>query len=162
MVEWFKNKKDNDGHLISIVKALKVWCDYKRNAMPSGLVMTILASNAKENIILNERDDINLRDVLLEIKKAVHKSFSCIVPAVPNDDLIASYDQTRKNNFLTALNELVDDADKAIRETNFLKASKLWRKHLGDRFPLGEDKEDEALANPVLIGGIKSSKPYGA
>jgi len=161
MVAWFKSKKDNDGHLINMVKLLKAWCDYKQNAMPSGLAMTILATNAKENIVYNERDDINLRDCLLEIKKAVTLSFICKAPATPYDDLFINYDNTRKTNFLTALNEFVEDANKAIRETNILNASKLWCKHLGNRFPLGDDKADDSIYSPLLVAGIKNSKPYG-
>ena len=32
-----------------------------------------------------------------------------------------------------------------IEEKNKLKASKLWRKHLGERFPLAEDEVDETM-----------------
>ena len=161
MVDWFNEQKDKDGHLIKMVKYLKAWGDYKRNKMPNGLAMTILAANAKSKFIYNDRDDINLRDTLKEIQKALHPSFTCIVPAVPNDDLFAEYDPTRKDNFLTALDEFLKDADAAIREPNEQNASKLWRKHLGDRFPLGEDKEDTMISNPALIAGSKGSRPYG-
>ncbi|HNE47379.1 MAG TPA: hypothetical protein PLL28_11135 [Chitinophagales bacterium] len=160
MVDWFVAQKDEAGHLIKIVKYLKAWCDYKRNKMPNGLAMTILAGNAKSKIVYNDRDDINLRDTLKEIQKTLLASFTCIVPATPNDNLFAEYDDTRKKNFLNALDAFLVDADAAIRESNFLNASKLWRKHLGDRFPLGEDKIDPDLSNPALIAGIKSSKPY--
>ncbi|WP_341835016.1 cyclic GMP-AMP synthase DncV-like nucleotidyltransferase [Chitinophaga pollutisoli] len=164
MVDWFNKKKDKEGRLIAQVMNLKGWCDHKRNKMPSGLAMTILASNAKSKIVLNERADITLRDILKEIKKALDNKFECIVPAVPGDDLFASYDQTRKNNFMDALSDFISDADKALQEDNELTASKLWRKHLGDRFPLGEDKQQnqsQTRVNSAIITGAATSNPWG-
>ena len=160
MVDWFNQQKDNAGKLIRNVKYLKGWCDNKRNRMPNGLAMTILASNAKAKIVLNDRDDITLKDILKEIKKTLDIKFECIVPAVPNDDLFANYDETRKNNFLTALSNFIDDAEKALKDENQLTASKLWRKHLGDRFPEGEDKKEETksqYAAAIAVGAAKSN-----
>lgn len=161
MVEWFNDKKGGNS-LVKIVKCLKAWCDYKRNYMPSGLAMTILAANAKEKFVLGDRDDINLKDTLKEIKKALDLRFECIVPVDPKDNLFANFDEDRKKNFIAALKDFVDDAEAALREENQLKASRLWRKHLGDRFPLGEDKNDDnKAANSRLIAGIGLSSPYG-
>ena len=162
MVDWFNGKKDKNGKLIRLVKYLKAWCDNKRNKMPNGLAMTILASNAKAKIVLNERDDITLKDILKEIKKTLDIKFECIVPAVPNDDLFADYDSTRKNNFLTALNNFIDDAEAALKEENQLKASKLWKNHLGDRFPEGEDKKEESKSQyaAAITAGAAKSNPW--
>ncbi|MBL7787346.1 MAG: hypothetical protein JNM36_15675 [Chitinophagales bacterium] len=165
MVDWFNTQKDEKGVLIRIVKFLKAWCDFKRNKMPSGLTMTILASNAKNNISYSEnRDDICLRDILKEIRIAISSpnEFKCIVPAVPNDDLFADYDNTRKDNFLTALDNFIADAEKAITEKNYLKASKYWKKHLGNRFKDGEDKdeEDEQQKFSSLFELASQSKPW--
>ena len=161
MVDWFNGKKDKDGKLIRQVKYLKAWCDKIRNKMPSGLAMTILASNAKTKIVLNERDDITLRDILKEIKKALDPKFECIVPAVPNDDLFADYDDARQQSFMTALSNFIDDAEKALKEENQLTSSKLWRKHLGDRFPEGEDKKEESKSqNTAILIGAATSNPW--
>lgn len=162
MVEWFNIKKDKDGKLIRHVMCLKGWCDERRNKMPSGLAMTILAANAKDKIILNDRDDITLRDILKEIKKELDREFKCIVPAVPYDNLFAEYDDTRKNNFLNSLNEFIQDADKALKEQNQLSASKLWKKHLGSRFPEGKDEKQQSntrVAAAVAVGAA-SSNPW--
>ncbi len=160
MVSWFNNQKDKEGKLVRIVKDLKAWCDYKRNKMPNGLAMTILASNAKNKIVLNDRDDITMKDILNEIKKALDLKFECIVPVVPGDDLFEDYDEVRKNNFLSALNDFLNDADAALKEVNQLRASKLWRKHLGDRFPLGKDENEQKSTNSAIGIGASSSKPY--
>jgi hypothetical protein len=128
MVDWFNKRKDKDGKLVRKVKDMKAWGDNERNRMPNGLAMSILASNAKEKIWMSERDDVTLKDILKEIKKTLGLKFECIVPVVPKDNLFKDYDDTRKNNFLTALHEFIIDAEKAIEEPNQLKASKLWRK----------------------------------
>ena len=162
MIDWFSKKKDKEGKLIRDVMYLKGWCDNHDKSMPSGLAMTILASNAKEKIVLNDRDDITLRDILKEIKKALDIKFECIVPPAPNDNLFASYDEARRKHFLTALQEFINDADKALKEENQLKASKLWQNHLGDRFPDGEDKKDENKSSiyTSTAAGASTSKPW--
>lgn len=160
MVDWFNNKKDKGKLLLNVVKYLKAWCDYKQGQMPSGLSMTILASNAKSNLVLGDRDDINLTDSLKEIKKTLEWTFECIVPVDPKDDLFVDYNYDRRNYFLTALGDFITDAEAALKEDNQLNASKLWRKHLGERFPLGEDKTEDKTFNNKLIAGIGTSSPY--
>jgi hypothetical protein len=78
MIDAFNTAKDSKGQLLKIVRYLKAWCDYKREKMPSGLAMTILAMN---NFQTNNRDDIALKFTLIEIEKALKKKFECIVPA---------------------------------------------------------------------------------
>lgn len=161
VVDWFNLNKDNGGKMISTVKYLKAWCDNVRNRMPSGLAMTILAINAKKNIILNEREDITLKDILKEIKSTLNYKFECVVPAVPNDDLFKDYDENRKNNFLTKLNEFINDAESALKDENELKASKLWRKHVGDRFPEGKDeKQNTSTKAAAAAVGAATSFPW--
>ncbi len=162
MVDWFNKKKDKDGKLVRHTMYLKGWCDNHDRKMPPGLAMTILASNAKEKIVLNDRDDITIRDILKEIKKALDIKFECIVPAAPNDDLFANYDEERKNNFLAALQEFIEDAEKALKEENQLKACKLWQNHLGSRFPDGEDKKEQTDSKiyTTVATGASTSKPW--
>lgn len=161
LVDWFNKNKDANGQLVRIVKSLKDWCDFKANKMPSGLAMTILAVNAKNRIVYNDRDDITLTDTLKEIRKALNISFECKVPVKPFDNLFEDYDPTRRTNFLTALNDFIDDAEKALKESNPLKASKLWIKHLGKRFPEGEDKDEDNKSLSGIVTGAKTSNPWG-
>lgn len=160
IVDWFVSKKDKDGRLVRSIKYLKGWADKQNFKMPSGLALTILAINAKDKIVLNERDDIMIRDILKEIKKALNNKFECIVPAVPNDDLLENY--LNKEKFLETLEKFITDADSAIREANQKEASKLWRKHFGDRFPLGEDKEENnSRSSAAAAAGAATSYPFG-
>lgn len=161
MVKWFVDRKDAGDQLVRMVKYEKAWCDHLPNRMPSGLAMTILATNAKEKFIYNERDDITLKDTLKEIRKALEIRFECIVPVVPGDDLFADYDESRKNNFLEALDNFIGDAEEALREPNELKASKLWKKHLGSRFPEGEDKNKEQKVHVGIVIGARPANPWG-
>ena len=161
LIDWFNGNKDVNGKMIKVIKELKAWCDYKRNKMPSGLAMTILAMNAKNKIVLNDRDDILLTDILREIKKALNLKFECIVPVTPKDDLFADYDETRKTNFLNNLNSFLSDAEAALKEQNNLKASRLWQKHLGNRFPDGEDKNEQSNSNSATTFGATLSRPWG-
>ncbi|MCA6422853.1 MAG: hypothetical protein IM568_08565 [Flavobacterium sp.] len=161
LIDWFNDNKDANGKIIKVIKELKAWCDHKRNKMPSGLAMTILAMKAKDKIVLNDRDDILLTDVLREIKKALAQKFECIVPVTPKDDLFADYDSTRKNNFLTNLDSFLADAEAALKEPNQLKASRLWQKHLGTRFPDGEDKNEQTNSSAATTSGAALSRPWG-
>lgn len=161
LIDWFNDHKDANGKIIKVIKGLKAWCDYKRNKMPSGLAMTILAMNAKDKIVLNDRDDILLTDILREIKKTLANKFECIVPVTPKDNLFADYDETRKSNFLNNLDSFLSDAEAALKEQNHLKASRLWQKHLGTRFPDGEDKNEQSNSNSATISGAALSRPWG-
>ena len=132
--------------------------------MPPGLAMTILATkNQKKK---QDRDDIALRDTLKAIKTTLENNFTCVVPAEPHDDIFESYTKEQQQAFLDKLNDFIEDADKALEETNFYKASKLWRKHLGSRFPYGEDKEDKTLSavknlSRTILTGAAMTNKYG-
>lgn len=143
MTEWFDTQTKDKPQLRRIVRYLKAWADYREfknesEKMPSGLSFTVLASN---NYSENERDDIAFKDTLIKIQEQLKKKFECYCPATPQDEILAS----RYNNedyFMKWLDNLIEDARKAIEETNYLKASNLWQKHFGDRFPDGKDEED--------------------
>jgi hypothetical protein len=142
VVEWFKAEKAKNSQLNRLVKYLKGWGDHKRNKMPSGLAMTILAAN---NIQSNDRDDLALKNTLVKIQETLDNNFECVVPAIPGDDLFESYDSIRKNNFLSNLDDFIKDANQVLdNEPNQLKSSKIWRKHLGNHFPFGEDEDTDA------------------
>jgi len=160
MVASFNSKKDKNGQLKRIVCYLKAWCDHKREKMPSGLAMTILAMN---DLVTNGRDDIALKFTLIQIEKTLKNKFGCIVPATPHDDIFANYDEVRKQNFMDNLASFIVDAKKAVdEEKNELKASRLWQKHLGDRFPDGEDKNEKTVNAQSVATIAGTSKPYYA
>ena len=152
-VDYFKKHKTEQ--MVRIIKYLKAWCDHKRAEMPCGLAMTVLSLRYFQE---NDRDDIALKYLLIEIEKHLKKDFKCIMPTTPKDNLFADYSEVKTKNFMDNLSSFIEDAKKAIEEPNHLKASKLWRNHLGERFPLGEDKSNENSKS--LIKTIGTSKPY--
>jgi len=150
--EWFNGTKDANGQLVRIVRHLKAWCDNRANKMPNGLTMSVLAARL---IVFHDRDDICLRDTLEQIHSSLKLNWSCKMPTTPQDDLLENFSGS-KEYFFEAIEAFIKDASTAIDiETNQLKASKLWIKHLGSYFPLGEDKDVDKQAN--ALAGIAST-----
>jgi hypothetical protein len=149
---------NSSAQIIRIIRFLKAWCDFKREKMPSGLCVTILAL---DNFQKNDRDDISLKFTLIEIEKSLKNSFRCVMPTTPKDNLFEAYDDYRKDNFFNNLSAFIKDAKSAIdNEKNQLEASKLWKKHLGDRFPDGEDKDEPTTELSSISGIIGNQRPY--
>lgn len=157
-VEWFHNEKDKDKQLVRIVKYLKAWGDKIRNKMPTGLALSVLVA---ECIICNERDDVALKDTLVAIKSRLDSSWKLEMPTIPHDDLFSGYDDNKKDYIFEKLDAFIEDAKKALNEPNQLKASKLWRKHLGKRFPEGKDEDTDAKEEALKKkAAILSSNPF--
>ena len=165
--EFFKYfNKIASAQLIRIIRYLKAWCDFKKAKMPSGLALTILAM---DNFQKNDRDDVAMKYTLIEIENSLTANFQCVMPTTPKDDLFKDFDKTqkegerktRKDNFLDSLSTFITDAKSAVdEEKNQLKASRLWQKHLGNRFPDGEDKDEEEVRTASLVGTIGNQKPF--
>lgn len=154
-IEYYEEKRTDQ--MTRMVKYLKAWCDNKRESMPSGLSMTVLTL---DHFLPNDRDDVALKFLLIEIESALDKKFECIMPTTPKDDLFEKFSDTKHDNFLKNLKDFIADAKLAIEEKNQLKASRLWKKHLGDRFPDGEDKNEDETNAAKLRNAAGSSKPY--
>ncbi|MCU0394227.1 MAG: hypothetical protein MUE81_24220 [Thermoflexibacter sp.] len=161
MIEWFEEQTKGKPQLKRIVRYLKAWADYRKycnksKKMPSGLVFTVLAS---EKYCANDRDDIAFKDTLILIQSKLKDKFECHCPATPKDEILASR-YSEEDYFMKQLDNLIGDAKKAIEEKNQLKASELWQKHFGDRFLLGEDKEEKNSALSGLKEVARPNKPY--
>lgn len=143
--EWFREKKKGtNGQLVRVIKYLKIWSDKDARGfkMPSGFALTVWAAN---NFVQHDdRDDKALLDTLKGIQSAIFWGVTCTCPKEPNDNLTDNLDDDQKTKFRNALADFITDAEKAINEKNQLAASKLWQKHLGDRFPDGADEDIEA------------------
>lgn len=147
--EWYQEKKDGKPQVVRLIRFEKAWSDYKRKSlrMPKGVALTVLCVKHR---VLDDRDDKSLYYTLKAIRDELKWSFRCTMPVTPNDDLLASFTDKQREDFLKELDSFVDDAKLAVDETNQLKASKLWRKHLGSRFPLGEDADVDAREKALL------------
>lgn len=166
--DWFNKEKANKYRMESIVRCLKAWKNFREInntnlKLPSGFELTILATN-------NYVDDDNLDDSFRETVKAMleelKRDFKCKRPTTPKgENVFKSYSDARKNGFLTALESLLNDCDRAKKEKNFKKASEILRDYqFGNRFPLGADEDEETKSN-MLYSALGASavtpKPYG-
>ncbi len=168
--EWFNDEKANKYRLESIVRCLKAWKNFRENKntnlkLPSGFELTILATN---NYVDADNLDEAFRETLRAINTELNRygGFKCYRPTTPKEeDVFEDYSETRKNNFLNALKSLLDDCDKAKNEKNFKKASEYLRDNqFGDRFPLGDDEDEESKSNALyssLGSAMVKPKPYG-
>lgn len=157
---WLTDIRKQDVQLRRIVRYLKAWGDLRREEMPCGLIITILAVN---NYYEHERDDIALKEILVLIQAALKKSFTCERPTTPvGEDLLASY--KNKNAFMNYLGQFVENAKQALMETDPQKACKYWQKSLGDRFPCHiapSQPRITAASTSALAAGAYSSRPWG-
>lgn len=160
--DWFLDLVAKHPQLRKLVRCLKAWSDKMdfdtpSKEMPPGIVMTILAAN---HATYNEdRTDIALKETLVNIEAALKANFSCLRPTTPaGEDLLANY--AYKAYFMDCLANFITDAKAALSEPNERKATELWRKHLSDRFPLGEDKVQEDKKYAALGALASTSKPF--
>lgn len=146
-IDWFQSKTDDKGQLRRIIRYLKAWRDFKSGNLPSGLILSILATN---NFHPDSRDDIALLNTLLNIQHSLIVSFSCYRPTTPqNEDLLQKYSLSDKQYFYNQLNRLIKSAKYALDEKTEPKdACKIWKQHFGDRFPceIEENKNDGLLS----------------
>jgi hypothetical protein len=168
--EWFNDEKKTKPRLEAIVRCLKGWKNFQENKnpnlkLPSGFELTILLT---ENYVDADNLDEAFRKTVEAMFDTLNKSngFKCIRPTTPKgEDVFENYSSTRKSNFLSNLRSLVDDCDKASKEMNFKKASEILRvNQFGDRFPKGEDKNEESKSSALkksLSSAIIPPKPYG-
>lgn len=153
--KWLNDIRKEDHQLRRIVRYLKAWGDFINEDMPPGVVMTILAG---ENYVENERDDISLKETLIEIKKWLIKNdWKCPRPTTPmGEDLFEDYSEERKKAFKDELEKFIVSANKAIKDTNKKDSCEYWQEHLGNRFSC-ENVKDEKDYSSLAKGASKST-----
>lgn len=152
--DWFKKRSDAKGQLKRVVKYLKSWSDKLNFKSPSGLALTIWAATYIQH---KDRDDETLVKLLEKMRDSIPYGFSCILPVFANNDVCSKLDNAQKEKFRDALNSFAGDARKALDSKNQFEASNLWRKHLGDRFPEGEDKDVDAVEARLREAALAAS-----
>ncbi len=159
--KWFDEQAKNKPQLKRIVRYLKAWSDKKTEQnsqiiFPSGMIFTILAS---KNYYVSDRDDEALLETLKAIQEEIddrgdkNGEYVCNRPTIDSsENLLKKYSSdTTKNNFLNALDSFVSSGEQAIAMKSKKDACAKWQKHLGDRFPCSNIKEDsESLAKAFV------------
>ncbi|MDP3284929.1 MAG: hypothetical protein Q8M56_10925, partial [Desulfobacterales bacterium] len=153
--------------LRNIVRYLKAWADFQSGrlgVMPSGLILTVLASN---HFYADERDDICFAETIRAIANAVGVLFCVYNPVDAAEELTSRLTDQQKVRFQEAISDATDAAAEAIQINDSCEASKIWRKQFGDRFPAVENENDSdnkkaAAAKLATIYAAKNpSKPWG-
>jgi len=164
--EWFNEAVKENPQLRKVVRCLKAWKNYRETQnsnlkLPSGFEFTILAKN---NLVVDDNDDVAFLETIKAIKASLGKKFECVRPTTPErEDVFADYSGSRKNDFLTRLDNLINGCERASSETNTKTASEHLRKQFGERFPLGKDASESDTSNRLsacLSAAIITPKPY--
>lgn len=168
LTDWFKDHvKEQGQQLRRVVRYLKAWADFqsgRRGKMPSGLILTVLAT---QNFRADERDDVSLADIANAISNTVNPVFCVYNPVDSEEELTARLTDEQKVRFQEAILVLASDAAEAIDTDDREEASKLWRRQLGDRFPAvkKEDKvnrkQEDAAKLAAFYGARDPAKPWG-
>ncbi|TWR31498.1 hypothetical protein FPZ43_03210 [Mucilaginibacter pallidiroseus] len=156
IITWFEKRKDADGQLVRMVKYLKGWASKCSSKMPSGIALTVWATN--NYVRIEDRDDECLYNLLKAIRSANYYRVSCISPVEPYDDLTAKLTEDQKAKFRAELDKFIDDAKKALDKPNQLKASRIWQKYLGQRFPDGVDEDTDAKMKALYAAASVTSR----
>lgn len=144
LTEWFNVViKKNDEQLRRNVRYIKAWSDYKSKSngkLPSGLLLTVLVS---DNYNKYERDDTSFGANVNNVINKIKADFTVHNPVDLSEDLAKSLTIAQKQTFINLLSSLVLTASTALKEDNRKKASELWKKEFGDRFPVDDDSGGE-------------------
>lgn len=162
-IEWFEERAKGSPQLRRIIRYLKAWCDYREfsnssKKMPSGFIMTILAANHQYK---HDRDDVALKESLINIQAELSKEFKCERPTTPaGEDLLEEYSQ--EDYFMNELAKFINNAKRGLEEKNQKNACEYWRKIFGDRFSCSNAKdEDEGdKRSDALAAVAATSKPW--
>ena len=166
LTKWtLENIQSRGEQLRRLVKYLKGWKDFKQNnvKLPSGMILTILIANHYQK---NNTDQISFVETCDEVFNYLSNNFYLERPVSPHENLFENYTNSQRDNFLTQLKALIEDGNKAVNlsDSKSEEASKLWRKHLGDRFPLAPNSHKESSNDQervyVNITHKKIQKPW--
>ncbi len=159
--KWLDDIRKKDCQLRRIVRYLKSWGDLKRSEMPCGIIMSILAGN---NHVLNERDDISLKNTLIAINDDLERNnFTCYRPTPKRgEDLFANTSIKKKEYFKKALEAFVQSAIQAVNNPNIKESCLKWQRHLGERFPCHIAKDEIEGAKQYVVPPIKMDSSRSA
>lgn len=155
--DWLTEQTDDKGQLRRLIRYMKAWCDHIDGDMLNGLTLTVLACN--HFVAKDDRDDEALYYTLIGIYKELEAKWECIMPATPRDDLLEPYDSTFQTNFMNRLYDLISDAKKALDEDSKHESTKLWKNHMGKRYPI-ESKPVSVGSRAALGSMVGNNKPY--
>ena len=145
MVRWFQARLDGDerAQVRRLTRYLKAWAALRfRDAAPSrpsSLMLTVLAVDAyaASTDEISAADDDALRAILTSIRNRLHYS-SYVQNPVPSDGdrNLNRMDQQNFDNFVEALGQFADIAQRAIESDDDVEAATIWAEAFDYLFPL--------------------------
>lgn len=131
LIDWFDKKTKGNPQVSRLIKYFKYWTKLDKRKTPKGIALTIWMVN---NYMPHERDDISFYKSLKRIEKSLLKSFVCINPVHPYDNLTGELSKSQRKYFKKRLKGLVKYARVSTKEKSTFTASFNWSKELGDSF----------------------------
>jgi len=143
--DWFNGKITSNGEqLRRIICYLKAWADNQSSKMLKGVVFTISAVNNFEN---SPFDDECLVKTATKMSSALKKERQIKKPVFPYENLLAKWTKEELDSFISKLDIFILHGVNALAEKDKSKATKIWIKQFGDRFP---EVELDKLAESVI------------
>lgn len=137
LCDWFKANTDEKEQLLRLVKYFKVWAANRPRKMPSGIAFTVWVTNHYK---ANSRDDVAFYETAKAISGSFWWSVTCENPATPHDDLVGKLNNSQRAAFEAELDKMIEICEVALAKTNFVEATRSWKKIFGNRFPIVEPK----------------------
>lgn len=144
ITKWFQKAiKEHGEQLRRFVRYFKAWADFnsKDGKLPSSLILTVLAV---QNFRAHDRDDLCFANTVEAIRNSVSGVFYVLNPTDGAEELTSRLDADQKKRFQTIITSLASEGNKATQEDSRSKATKIWQKQFGSRFPIAEDEDEDA------------------
>lgn len=119
-----------------VVRYLKAWADFqsmRQGEIMDEQVLTVLATNHYQG---HAKDDVAFANTLEAISNAVGTIFYVLNPVDIHEELSARLCDVQKSRFQYAVKAAARDASYAIGLSDEQKASMLYRRLFGERFPI--------------------------
>lgn len=147
--EWFIDQIGDNDQTKRLIHYIKGWKDCKQGTskLPSGMILSILIV---DNYVKDDEDQYSFLETCRAIYKKLEAHFCLERPVRPGENLLEGHSTTRKDAFLSKLNNLIEWGSQAIEKDSLVQASEEWRKVFGDRFPVAP--EPKKASAPSIIG----------
>ena len=122
--------------LTRIVRYVKAWSHNQSPLaeMPKGVALTVLVAT---HYFKHERDDVSLVQTLIAVEVALTEYWTCRMPDEPFDNLLRRCCGTDKKIFLSCLDALITDGQRALNSKRKETGLSIWHRHLGPYFLFG-------------------------
>lgn len=131
---WFKEESEIKPHLTAIIRLLKWWAQSYWTEMPSGLVLSIWATN---NYIHDDRLDVCMQQTVSRITDQLNISIECLRPTAPKGiDILEKASLSFKTLIRNRFEKLETDIQNAIDEADLERTINKWNTIFDNQIPI--------------------------